>query len=293
MKKNLITFLVLLISLFSLISCQNFGKEKNFKGVQLFYTSEIRESQADSLGNFLIESGFADGQTKTVQITKTENTYEYRMVVKKGIEQDQEYCDFAKEFGALLSVNLFNQSPVDIHFCDENLNTLKVIPMGDITEYMQSELESMNATGSDDYSIKYSSDWTLDNSGVSGIEFVILSPLDSENDKFQENITLIIQDLTGENLDLDSYSKLSEDQIKTMITNVTIKENSRITKANYDCQKIVYTSNNGETKLYFEQYYWVINNKAYVLTYTAEQSKYNIFKNLVDTMLHSFELTIN
>ena len=114
----------------SLLSgCSDHGKEKTFNGVQLFHTSDITDSEATKLGNYLVKSGFADGVPKTVQLNKSGDTYEFRMVVKKGIEQDQEYCNLGKLMAAELSSELFNGKSVDVHFCDENLETLKVLPM--------------------------------------------------------------------------------------------------------------------------------------------------------------------
>lgn len=132
--KKLITILasILFFSL-SLVSCDSTNtigdKEKNFNGVQLFYTSAITEAEADSLGNFLISSEFADGDEKTIQLNKTGNTYEFRMVVKKGIEQDQEYTELGKALASEISEGVFNGQQVDVHYCDENLNTLRVLPM--------------------------------------------------------------------------------------------------------------------------------------------------------------------
>lgn len=76
-----------------------------------------------------MEIEFADGSEKTVQINKSNNTYEFRLVVKKGIEQDQEYIDMFKVFAADLSTDVFNGEQVDVHLCDEYLNTLRVTPM--------------------------------------------------------------------------------------------------------------------------------------------------------------------
>lgn len=109
-------------------SCSSgYGKEKKFNGVQLFYTSKVTEAQADKLGNYLISGGFANGEKKTVQITKTGNTYEFRMVVKKGIEKDEEYTKLFKSYARELSQNVFNGERVEIHLCDDKLKTLKVI----------------------------------------------------------------------------------------------------------------------------------------------------------------------
>ena len=129
MKKVMTIFGAILFASTILTSCNNYGKEKNFNGVQLFYTSTVTEAEANSLGNYLINAEFADGSEKTVQINRSDNTYEFRMVVKKGIEQDQEYIELGKLMAAEISTDVFNGKQVDVHYCDENLTTLRVLPM--------------------------------------------------------------------------------------------------------------------------------------------------------------------
>lgn len=129
MKKLKLFLVVTMVFFVILTGCSNFGTEKEFNGVQLFYTSSITEAEANSLGNYLIKSEFADGNEKTVQINKTGNTYEFRMVVKEGVDKDEENIELAKIIAAQFSADVFNGSPVEVHYCDNKLNTLKVIPM--------------------------------------------------------------------------------------------------------------------------------------------------------------------
>lgn len=129
MKQLLITLFLASALSASISSCKSYGAEKTYNGVQLFYTDEITEKQADKLGNYLIESEFANGEFKTVQMTKTGNTYEFRMVVKKGIDKDPEYCELGKLMAGELSENVFDGEKVNLHFCDEYLKTLKVLTM--------------------------------------------------------------------------------------------------------------------------------------------------------------------
>lgn len=105
----------------------SYGTELTFNGGQLFYTSSVTEAEAKKLGQYLVENGFFDGNLKTVQINKSGNTYEFRMVVKKGIEQDESMVLAAKMLAIELSESVFNNAPVDIHFCDERLETIRVI----------------------------------------------------------------------------------------------------------------------------------------------------------------------
>lgn len=131
---------------------QDFGKLLEFNGGQLYYTSTVTIEEADRLGEHLIESGFFDGERKTVQLTKPGAVYEFRMVVLEGIEQDQNYIRMAVFFVHELSENVFEGNPVAIHFCDSRMNTLIKISFmdfnpGGINFTSTVSMEEANALG--------------------------------------------------------------------------------------------------------------------------------------------------
>jgi hypothetical protein len=130
MKKELFALPVLLL-FFILPSCTNYGKEKIYDGVELYHTDQVTDAESDRLGNYLVKDGFADGNEKTVQFTKSGNTYQFRMVVKEGIDKDPAYAVIAKFMATMLSAKLFNGQPVELHFCDKYLKTLKVLVADD------------------------------------------------------------------------------------------------------------------------------------------------------------------
>lgn len=140
------------------------------------------------------------------------------------------------------------------------------------------------------YAINYPTSWSLDTSGQGGTKFVFLSPAESDGDAFKENVNLIIQDLKGYNLDLNGYTKLSTEQVKTMITNSKILESKRVKQGATEYHKIIYTGDLQTYHLTFEQYYWVVNDRAYVLTFTAEQTKFKTYQAVGEKILNSFVL---
>ena len=121
--KNVITLLFTLL----FIGCGGYGTFLEFNGGELYYTSSVSERDAYKLGEYLVESGFFDGQGKTIQLNKTDDTYEFRMVIKTGIEKDEEFIQLFKMMCIELSDYVFNGNTVDIHLCDEYLNTLRVV----------------------------------------------------------------------------------------------------------------------------------------------------------------------
>ena len=138
--------------------------------------------------------------------------------------------------------------------------------------------------------IQYPSEWDVNTSGQMGTSFILFSPLDSDNDKFRENVNLLIQDLQGQKLDLDSYVELSESQVKTLVTNGEIIESKRQNNPNGEHHKLVYNGTQGLFVLRFEQYFWVKDNKAYILTFTSEKEKFATHKSVSEKILNSFKM---
>jgi serine/threonine-protein kinase len=144
------------------------------------------------------------------------------------------------------------------------------------------------------YSIAYPSNWEESFDKTFGVEFILFSPLASKEDKFRENVNLLIQDLSNYDLDLDKYTELSVNQIKTMVTNSVLIESNRISKGENDnFQKIIYSGDQGAYKLKFEQYYFVKDKKAYVLTFTGEQSEFDKYKESAEETMNSFVIKQN
>lgn len=142
------------------------------------------------------------------------------------------------------------------------------------------ELKTLDTS---EFSIKYPDNWTVDQNGLSGTKFILYSPA-IDGQAFRNNTNLIIQDLTGYNLDLDAFVKLSVDQIKQYIPAANIisskTENGR--------HQIIYTGTHEQLKLKWKQYYRVQNNRAYVLTFTADQASFDENLELATQVMDSF-----
>jgi len=141
-----------------------------------------------------------------------------------------------------------------------------------------------------DYMIHYPDSFELNTSGQMGMSFMLLSKQTSSQDVFRENVNLLIQDLTGHNIDLDKFVEISEEQIKTMITNGNIIESKRIKSGDSEFQKVVYTGVQGKFNFKFEQHYRVVKSKAYILTLTCESSQFDKYKEVGGRIMNSFKI---
>ncbi|MEI8204517.1 MAG: PsbP-related protein [Bacteroidota bacterium] len=165
---------------------------------------------------------------------------------------------------------------------------LAFISCGQTQTGNKQKLDNWKTYENESFSIQYPPDWELDQSGQVGTSFIIFSPLESEQDGFRENINLIIQDLEGKNIDLTKFASISVEQVNSMVTKVNIIEKKRITEGKDDYYKIIYTGDQGIFHLEYEQYYWVQQSKAFILTFTGEQNKFSKFKKEGESILNSF-----
>lgn len=142
----------------------------------------------------------------------------------------------------------------------------------------------------DNYFILHPQDWVVDTSGTMGSSFILFAPVENTADQFKENVNLLIQNLEGKNISLNQYVQFSENQIKTMIQNAKIEESKRIKKDSLEYHSVMFTGEQGNYKLRFEQYYFLKAGKSYVLTFTHEQSKNEQYRRLGELMLSSFRI---
>ena len=118
------------------------------------------------------------------------------------------------------------------------------------------------------YSIGYPEQWQLITDGTMGTKFILLSPLSSGS--FKDNINLIVEDLAGKNISLEEYTALSANQVKQFITEASIINDKKLDSKH----ELSFKGIQGQFKLKWCQYYWVENEKAFVLTFTASQDTF-------------------
>lgn len=143
------------------------------------------------------------------------------------------------------------------------------------------------------YEVKYPENWDVDRRGLMGTSFILFSPVIGKNDQFRENVNLLIQDLTAYNLSLDQYVEISENQVKTMITNSNLILSERLKENGLEFHKVIYTGEQGVFNLKFEQYFWLIANEAYILTLTCEVDEFDNYQTLGETILKGFRIKKN
>lgn len=142
----------------------------------------------------------------------------------------------------------------------------------------------------DAYNILYPESWKPDTSKMMGTDLVIFSPLENEEDKFSENINIMIQDLDNQNIDLERYKEISDNQIRELFADSEVFESAVIKSNGADYYKMIYTMMQGDFRLKITSICFIKNDKAYLATFTVELDKYDNYKKVGNEILSSFKL---
>ena len=117
------------LSLLSAAGCGGHGARVKHGNIEVFYVDGTTQAEAYRLGAYLLETwdAGADGR-RSVQLKKTTDGFQFRMVVKKEFQIDDKALRKLEVHAAKISRDVLDGAAVEVHACDEHLQTLKVYP---------------------------------------------------------------------------------------------------------------------------------------------------------------------
>jgi hypothetical protein len=122
----LLVLFVILISYVGSMVRSPYGNRLEYNGRELYYTSSVTEAQARKLAEYLVSIGFFNGNRYSVQLNKGGSIYEVRVWTKEGTEKNSGIAS-DKNLCRFISLNVFDGKPVEVHLCDTNMKTLRVL----------------------------------------------------------------------------------------------------------------------------------------------------------------------
>jgi hypothetical protein len=123
-----------------------------------------------------------------------------------------------------------------------------------------------------------------------GTELFLFTPLENDSDRFSENINILVQDLHGHNMDLKKYRELTENPPGGLSPGTTILESGILKKGHTEYYKLLYLMTQGNFKLKINTICFIRDEMAYLVTFTAEEKKYDRYKKAGEKILDSFSL---
>ncbi len=142
----------------------------------------------------------------------------------------------------------------------------------------------------DSFLIRYPNGFEVGKSTVPNVSFILLSRSTSSKDQFRENVNLMVQDVRGMEMDLDQFTQVSENQVTTILSKGKILESKRITTDSTEFHRLAYVGEQGDLRLIFVQHYWIIEGKAYILTFTGEAAEFKKYDAVSQVMMQSFRI---
>lgn len=141
------------------------------------------------------------------------------------------------------------------------------------------------------YSIAPPQGWAIDTTKSMGAELFLFSPLENSDDKFRDNINLMIQNIAAYGLSLDEYVSISEKQITgEMVKDGVLISSERMNKNGREYQQMIYTMTQGTFKLKILQHAYMVNGNAFLLTFTVEATKFDSYLQTATQAMSSFTI---
>lgn len=131
------------------------------------------------------------------------------------------------------------------------------------------------------FSLKYPADWSIVEN-KDGAAAVFLAPLETDLDRFRENVNIVIQKIpaiSAKPMDLDQYTKVAIRQMQAVFEkNLEIVESEPDMLAGHPGHRFVFIGRGPDTEVQMMIMWTVVEDTAYQITFAAETtSKYEKF----------------
>lgn len=138
------------------------------------------------------------------------------------------------------------------------------------------------------FSVYYPPTWTLTNQGNPNLVFNITSPKVDEYDYIQENVNLIVQ-VVPDGTDPASYLTQLEEKATNQLVKIEKVSAEPTVFKGMDAMTSTYTAYVNDIRVKWTQYLWINNHRAYLLTYSAEITQYEAYKDFANEIIKSLE----
>ena len=138
------------------------------------------------------------------------------------------------------------------------------------------------------FSIQVPVGWQQSAQNFYGQEVIyFISPMESQQDYFQENISIMIFPLQYQ-IDLDSLANMYTQQSQSQIPNLQVIQSQNITLGNVPAKYVLYTGSMKQINMAFLVVYIINQNQAYIIQCTSDANKYQQYQSLFSQALSSF-----
>ena len=141
-----------------------------------------------------------------------------------------------------------------------------------------------------EFNIEYPFNWIIDTLKQQVPAIFFYSPIEDSGDMFSENVNVMMQNLAGKKINLNSYKEITENQIKQLGTNGGLIKSTISKTDKGDRYNIEYTMTLQNSDLHIISICYIKNEIAYLVTLTTKPETFDKYKALGVDILESFEL---
>jgi len=141
----------------------------------------------------------------------------------------------------------------------------------------------------ENYSIHYPPGWDV-KEGPGVAKFTIYFSPDKACSNMGENVSLGVQDIGNESIDLDELAQSASTQFKTMLDNYSLLSHTKLTDGTGDYEQTVFSGEMSSQKLMYEQRYRVINGKIYILTLACPSEGWDVGQKTGEQIMSLFSV---
>jgi hypothetical protein len=138
------------------------------------------------------------------------------------------------------------------------------------------------------FNIQYPEEWakqTVPNA------IAFLSPKENKNDVFQENVNLMLQDISQQPINIEQYTEITKKQITKNAGDSAIISLKSVVLAGQKSKELIYKVKYQGRDLKFKQYWFIKEQTVYLFTYTAEPDQYEKYEKTATEIIQSFTFT--
>jgi eukaryotic-like serine/threonine-protein kinase len=139
--------------------------------------------------------------------------------------------------------------------------------------------------------LDYPENWAKQKRDEIFFKGIILIPDDSDiNDTTRNNLSVNIEDLSSTTVSLAQYTDSAVNEIKKFAEANNIVGPTDITVASNQGVKVIFSTIENGKELKKMQIWTLRQNKAYIITYTADRDKFDRYNSEVERVIKSFEI---
>jgi len=138
--------------------------------------------------------------------------------------------------------------------------------------------------------IKYPTTWLVSEKH-SGTNVLFLAQKQNEADRFRENVSVVVQDLSSNPMGLNKYTDIAIDQMETVLGNEIEPLKSKLTYIDgHAGHRYVFRVPLPNFTLKYHIVWTVYGIKAYQITYTSLEQDYEKHLRIYKSMVKSFKI---